>query len=108
MLGISPKQPVPRDQWQIHLANKIKYHWRPLLSKRGRAPAQLLLARADWVLLGTSITEQPARAAQGGYIGLNRINYGLDAASPSRGACKSAGTPPCRRAALPIQAGQVF
>lgn len=32
MRGISPKQDVPRDAWQVHLANKIKYHWRPLLS----------------------------------------------------------------------------
>jgi hypothetical protein len=32
MRGISPKQEVPRDQWAIHLANKIKFHWRPLLS----------------------------------------------------------------------------
>ena len=34
MRGISPKQEVPRDQWPIHLANKIKFHWRPLLSER--------------------------------------------------------------------------
>lgn len=33
MRGISPKQDVPRDQWAIHLANKIKFHWRPLLSE---------------------------------------------------------------------------
>ena len=33
MRGISPKQEVPRDQWAIHLANKIKFHWRPLLSE---------------------------------------------------------------------------
>ena len=32
MRGISPKQEVLRDQWPVHLANKIKYHWRPLLS----------------------------------------------------------------------------
>lgn len=47
MLGISPKQQVPRDQWQIHLANKIKYHWRPLLSELrayGGAACHRLLA----------------------------------------------------------------
>ena len=33
MRGISPKQEVPRDAWQVHLANKIKYHWRPLTSE---------------------------------------------------------------------------
>lgn len=36
MRGISPKQEVPRDQWAIHLANKIKFHWRPLLSACSR------------------------------------------------------------------------
>ena len=33
MKGISPKQEVKREEWPIHLANKIKYHWRPLLSE---------------------------------------------------------------------------
>lgn len=44
MRGISPKQEVPRDQWAIHLANKIKFHWRPLLSAcRGGWGTLLLL-----------------------------------------------------------------
>ena len=43
MRGISPKQEVPRDAWTVHLANKIKYHWRPLLSEPSPAHPVLLL-----------------------------------------------------------------
>jgi hypothetical protein len=41
MRGISPKQEVPRDSWQVHLANKIKYHWRTPLSECSTEPCSV-------------------------------------------------------------------
>ena len=30
MRGISPKSDVSSTNWTVHLANKIKYHWKAL------------------------------------------------------------------------------
>lgn len=84
MRGISPKQEIKREEWPIHLANKIKYHWRPLLSARvaGWWGGEWLVGLAGY-----------AGSAQRGGAVLTRLHPHLPLLPPLQAACTAPSSP---------------